>query len=237
MRVFGSEDALDGEITSYENVQVEISLLDLGDTTVLNDLENGNGNYDAGDFADATVLGSETFTLGANGLIAAIGSNANVFQLSVNFTDPIDIGDGVGTGILFRTSDTSGASQLGLISIGYRDSGDPGPFVGVTSDRNYRDASGDGNISNRFGFGSDIGLAFTVHATATQDILLGDTNLDGAVDFQDISPFITILSGSGFLDQADIDQNGVVNFLDISPFISVLSQSHSVSKNIPARAI
>lgn len=53
--------------------------------------------------------------------------------------------------------------------------------------------------------------------------LLGDVNLDGNVDFLDISPFISILSASGFQDEADLDRNGVVDFLDISPFIGLLS--------------
>ena len=54
--------------------------------------------------------------------------------------------------------------------------------------------------------------------------LLGDVNLDGAVDFLDISPFILVLSTGGFQAEADIDQNGAVDFLDISPFISILSR-------------
>ena len=57
------------------------------------------------------------------------------------------------------------------------------------------------------------------------DVILGDVDLSGAVDFLDISPFITILASSGFQNEADIDQNGVVDFLDISPFIQILSGS------------
>ena len=53
--------------------------------------------------------------------------------------------------------------------------------------------------------------------------LVGDVNLDGTVDFLDISPFIALLSSGGFLAQADIDGNGTVDFLDISPFIALLS--------------
>ena len=53
--------------------------------------------------------------------------------------------------------------------------------------------------------------------------LLGDVNLDGAVSFLDISPFITVLSANVWQAEADIDQNGVVDFLDISPFINILS--------------
>ena len=53
-------------------------------------------------------------------------------------------------------------------------------------------------------------------------ILLGDVNLDGFVNFLDISPFISVLSAGGTLAEADVNQDGAVNFLDISPFIGVL---------------
>ena len=43
------------------------------------------------------------------------------------------------------------------------------------------------------------------------------------MNFLDISPFIVLLSGGEYKDEADIDGNGVVNFLDIAPFITILS--------------
>ena len=52
---------------------------------------------------------------------------------------------------------------------------------------------------------------------------LGDVNLDNAVTFLDISPFISLLSSGDYQLEADIDQNGMVNFLDIIPFIDLLS--------------
>ena len=61
--------------------------------------------------------------------------------------------------------------------------------------------------------------------TVTLVPLLGDVNLDGEVNFLDISPFISVLSSGPFQVEADIDENGVVNFLDISPFIAILSGS------------
>lgn len=54
--------------------------------------------------------------------------------------------------------------------------------------------------------------------------VLGDANQDGVVNFLDISPFISSLSASGYLNEADTNRDGVVNFLDISPFIDILSQ-------------
>ena len=64
------------------------------------------------------------------------------------------------------------------------------------------------------------GLAIAFEAT-----LLGDTNFDSQVDFDDISQFITILSMGVFLEEADINQDGIVDFSDISPFIGLLAGS------------
>jgi len=53
--------------------------------------------------------------------------------------------------------------------------------------------------------------------------VLGDVNLDGVVDFLDISPFITLLTTGEFQFEADINLDDEVDFLDISPFITLLS--------------
>ena len=63
------------------------------------------------------------------------------------------------------------------------------------------------------------GISFSTAAT----VLVGDVNLDGEVDFLDISPFITRLSTTEFQAEADIDGDGNVDFLDIAPFIALLS--------------
>lgn len=52
---------------------------------------------------------------------------------------------------------------------------------------------------------------------------LGDVNLDGAVNFFDIAPFIELLSAGGFQVEADFDSSGEITFLDIAPFIDALS--------------
>ena len=54
-------------------------------------------------------------------------------------------------------------------------------------------------------------------------IILGDCNLDGVVDFLDISQFIAVLASNSFLAQADCNLDGVVDFLDISAFIAILA--------------
>ena len=60
---------------------------------------------------------------------------------------------------------------------------------------------------------------------AVSDVLLGDVNQDGVLNFEDIGPFIEALAnGAAFSPDADIDQNGEVNFLDVFPFILILFQ-------------
>ena len=59
----------------------------------------------------------------------------------------------------------------------------------------------------------------------TSEILLGDVNLDGVVNFLDISPFIAVLANGQSQAEADCDDSGVVDFLDITPFITILSGS------------
>ena len=63
--------------------------------------------------------------------------------------------------------------------------------------------------------------SFVVNAVS--ELLLGDCNQDGFVNFLDISPFILLLSTGFFLAEADVNQDGEVDFLDISPFILLLS--------------
>ena len=70
--------------------------------------------------------------------------------------------------------------------------------------------------------GGNDNFAFGSIVTVTLP-LLGDVNLDGDVDFSDISPFITLLTTGAFQAEADINQSGIVDFSDIAPFISILS--------------
>ena len=58
---------------------------------------------------------------------------------------------------------------------------------------------------------------------ASNQVILGDVDLSGVVDFADIPAFIQVLSSGGFQAEADIDQNGVVDFSDIGPFITILT--------------
>ena len=61
--------------------------------------------------------------------------------------------------------------------------------------------------------------------SAFDALVKGDLNLDGEVDFLDITPFIELLSNMAFQAEADCNCDGRVNFADISPFIEILSQN------------
>ena len=58
------------------------------------------------------------------------------------------------------------------------------------------------------------------------DTPLGDTNLDGNINFLDITPFISLVSVGEFLEEADLNEDGFVNFLDITPFINVIQSQN-----------
>ena len=62
-----------------------------------------------------------------------------------------------------------------------------------------------------------------VFGEAIPPVILGDVNLDGAVNLLDVDPFIERLSTSDFQAEADCNQDGVVNLLDVDPFIVILS--------------
>ena len=57
----------------------------------------------------------------------------------------------------------------------------------------------------------------------TPDILLGDVNMDGAVNLLDVAPFVELISTGVFQAEADINGDGEVNLLDVGPFVDLLS--------------
>ena len=56
------------------------------------------------------------------------------------------------------------------------------------------------------------------------EVILGDANRDGIVDFFDIARLIELLASRTYLEGADCNQDGEVDFLDISPFIAILTE-------------
>lgn len=69
----------------------------------------------------------------------------------------------------------------------------------------------------------DTDYGFTTRVAVSDPVLLGDINLDGILDFFDISAFIEVLAGGGFQAEADCDEDGDIDFDDIRPFIVLLA--------------
>lgn len=57
------------------------------------------------------------------------------------------------------------------------------------------------------------------------DLIRGDVNCDGAVDFGDVNPFVAVLGGATpcDFDTADVNGDGEIDFADINPFIALLT--------------
>ena len=103
------------------------------------------------------------------------------------------------------------------------------PAIGAGSnalalDENGNQLTTDQRGENRFVETVDIGA---LESEFDDPFLLGDTNLDGEIDFDDIAPLINLLANNSFLNEADIDRDGEVTFDDISPFISLLAAGGS----------
>ncbi len=58
--------------------------------------------------------------------------------------------------------------------------------------------------------------------TGVIDVLKGDADLSGIVDFSDIPAFITVLQSGVFQAESDCDCSGVIDFSDIPAFILIL---------------
>ena len=78
-------------------------------------------------------------------------------------------------------------------------------------------------INGHFGADETALQANIFAETASDDCMLGDVDMSGEVDFDDIAPFIILLANSGFQCEADVDESGVVDFDDIAPFIAILA--------------
>ena len=59
--------------------------------------------------------------------------------------------------------------------------------------------------------------------TNTRALILGDVNLDGAVNLLDVAGFIDRLGDGEFQIEADANQDGSVNLLDVGGFIDLIS--------------
>lgn len=76
---------------------------------------------------------------------------------------------------------------------------------------------------------SDYGVVDLVITVTGPSCILGDVDMNGVVDFNDIPEFVTVLLGNMFQCEADVDQNDLVDFNDIPLFVEILLGSGSGS--------
>ena len=115
------------------------------------------------------------------------------------------------TGQIVRIADGLETETSGIVDIS--------DLVGFSAGSIFLTNSYDGNSVN----GDNGSLYMLVSPSASKEVLLGDVNQDGVVNLLDVVPFVDLLAGGGFQDEADINQDGAVNLLDVGPFIDVLS--------------
>ena len=115
-----------------------------------------------------------------------------------------------------------GNSEAATRIVGNSQTGSPaswynGDIAGASNSLTY------GVGSSNLPAGANITPGAANFEAVDQAFLLGDTNFDGVVDFDDISPFISVLAAGSYLEQADINKDGVVDFDDIAFFINLLA--------------
>lgn len=79
-----------------------------------------------------------------------------------------------------------------------------------------------GTYFTRVAGGEDTIQLYSLELTAASNVLRGDVDLSGSVDFLDIAAFIAIVKSGGFQPEADVNGDTFVNFADIAPFIFIL---------------
>ena len=198
-------------------------------TRFVDNLDGATGDAHAGAFIDA-INGSGTIATASAAPTEANGATAQGLVAENTVSFQVIFTRNAGDSFSFTTNATEADGDV--VYAETAGSYDPvNPTSGDTEVANIAVNSFDGIVFGLFdddpfpGSGSYTvsGIAIT---EVSGEVLLGDVNRSGTVDFLDIAPFIAALSGdSGFVEEADIDRCGKVDFLDIGPFISILNGS------------
>jgi hypothetical protein len=179
-------------------------------------------NYGTGTFAPAVTY---DFVGGSRVIVADLNHDGHVDTATVSFDADVEVllNDSEGAFGVAVALSFPGASRLAAADLDLDGRADlvadyMGPYPGVATRLNQsapfsEDLNGNG-----------IPDECELHP--------GDANCDGAVNFDDINPFVLALSDpAGYQQQypncnllnADCNGDGVVNFDDINPFVAILS--------------
>ena len=232
-----SEGTVGNRFRAYSGSQVNISGGTVGDGTFNSGLALGAGPDSEVNISGGLVTGVEASSgsvVNISGGTVDIGlvGFISVFSLVAQSGSEVNISGGTVTGAGFHANEGSEVNIRGaqfILNGELLDALVVGGSLTITEPiETLEGILADGSpFSFGQGGGSELGIPnFSPDAivTVTRSLILGDVSGDGVVNFQDISPFISLLSAGGFQEEADIDGNGVVNFLDIGPFIRILTE-------------
>ena len=181
-------------------------------------------------------IGTGALDIRDGGTVNHSGGNLG-FNTDVESGGVLNISGGsFGASIAFADLDVAGGGTVNFIGTAFAIDGtsinlvegtptiitNRGVLTGTLADGQTIEFNLNAAGNDSFAAGSTISVALP--ATT---VLLGDVNLDGIVNFLDISPFIQRLSNQEPQAEADVNQDGVVSFLDISPFIMILTAAGS----------
>ena len=191
----------------------------------------GNSDGGTGDIGEVRMNSGDTLTINFDTVTQPQGYD--ITQIDSYFGWNTAAGGRSNQGYSIRFDLVDGSSQL--IAAEHWNPNDPAFFwttVSFTESSGGLIATGVESITfeiteRAVPGGHTIGREIDIFGSPTggSNFPLGDCNLDGAVDFLDISPFISLLTVGEYFEQADVNQDGSVNFLDISPFIALLSSN------------
>ena len=150
----------------------------------------------------------------------------NVMDVDPGFVDPLgDDGMPCSGDEDFGLSPNSPAIDAGNNGLFFRDicdvdnDGDTDEFLPVDLNGDARFVAGSDNL----GFTATIDIGAIEFQGNGSGVVLGDVNLDGVVDLQDIAPFVDRLTNGQFQAEADVNQDGILNLLDVQPFVALLA--------------
>ena len=191
-----------------------------GDYNINSAMLGGNGaifstiNLNSGTIAPGD--GSTTGSLSATGAVFDDQSKLTIEIASINDFDQLFLNGSM--------SVESGATlELVLLNGFVPAVGDQFNIINFASSTGEFDTSSAPSLPQGQWDFSQLSTQGIISIVDGSNVILGDCNQDGVVDFADIPAFITILSTGIYFEPADCNEDGVVDFSDIVSFIAILT--------------